>query len=197
MTFLELQGDIKRTRKLLRKRRQQNSDLADKTESDKALELLYKKALIAANKVVNHYIDLGELDEKEKISVTFGNTPDTSKSSEKSYKLKTKKSKLITKHSKNNLLTSIENLLTAEGKVTTILWLKKLNLPEITAKLGAVYPNDLESALTPLKNCTNPAKKITLAFSCVWVLLRFQSQKRLHILSNIQSKHYLRNCSVP
>ena len=48
MTFLELQSDIKRTRRLLRKRRQQNSDLAEKTESDKALELLYKKTLSVA-----------------------------------------------------------------------------------------------------------------------------------------------------
>ena len=63
MTFLELQSDIKRTRKLLKKRRQQNSDLADKTESDKALELLYKKAFAVANKVVNHYIDLGYFQE--------------------------------------------------------------------------------------------------------------------------------------
>ena len=101
MTFLELQSDIKRTRKLLRKRRQQNSDLADKTESDKALELLYKKALTAANKVVNHYTDLGELDEKEKISVTFGDTSKTSKASSKELKqLQSEIKKLQTENKK-------------------------------------------------------------------------------------------------
>ena len=100
MTFLELQSDIKRTRKLLKKRREQNSNLADKTESDKTLELLYKKALTAANKVVNHYIDLGELIE-EKISVTFGNAPDTSKSSEKELKqLQSEIKKLQTENKK-------------------------------------------------------------------------------------------------
>ena len=85
MTLIELQNDIKRTRRLLRKRRQQNSDSAEKTESYKTLELLYKKALTVANKVVNHYIDLGELIE-EKISVTFGDTSETSKASSKELK---------------------------------------------------------------------------------------------------------------
>ena len=101
MTLLELQNDIKRTRKLLRKKRQQNSDSAEKTESYKTLELLYKKALTVANKVVNHYIDLGELDEKEKISVIFGNTPDTSKASSKELKqLQSEITKLQTENKK-------------------------------------------------------------------------------------------------
>ena len=95
MTFLELQNDIKRTRRLLRKRRQQNSDLAEKTESDKALELLYKKTLSVANQVVNHYIDVGCFDSKEKISVIFGESPDTSKVATKEFKqLQTEKKKM-------------------------------------------------------------------------------------------------------
>ena len=100
MTFLELQNDIKRTRRLLRKRRQQNSDSAEKTESYKTLELLYKKALTVANKVVNHYIDLGELIE-EKISVTFGDTSETSKASSKELKqLQSEIKKLQTENKK-------------------------------------------------------------------------------------------------
>ena len=79
MTFLELQNDIERTRRLLRKRRQQNNDFVEKTESEKVLELLYKKTLSVANQVVNHYIDLGYFDAQEKISVVFGKSPDTSK----------------------------------------------------------------------------------------------------------------------
>ena len=67
--------------------------------------------MIAANKVVNHYIDLGELDEKEKISVTFGNTPDTSKSSAKELKyLQTENKKLQAEiETLKNQLTDFQN----------------------------------------------------------------------------------------
>ena len=101
MTFLELQNAIQQTRKSRRgvsNRRDYFEE--EEPETERAYIQIYQKALKTANKIVNHYIDLGYFEE-EKISVTFGNAPDTSKSSEKEVKsLQTEIKKLQTENKK-------------------------------------------------------------------------------------------------
>ena len=73
-TFLGLQKQIKHTRKHLRteKRKYYNDygDQRDNIEYDFDA-LVYKKALQAANQVVQYYYDTGAVSSKDKIKVSF------------------------------------------------------------------------------------------------------------------------------
>lgn len=71
MTFLELQKRIVQTRKA-RKGVKNRTDYFDDWQEEAFCKELYKRALRAANEVVQHYEASGSLDKSEKISVHFG-----------------------------------------------------------------------------------------------------------------------------
>jgi len=71
MTFLELQKRIVQTRKA-RKGVKNRTDYFDDWQEEEFCKELYKRALRAANEVVQHYEASGSLDKSEKISVHFG-----------------------------------------------------------------------------------------------------------------------------
>lgn len=76
MTFLELQRRIVQTRKA-RKGVKNRTDYFDDWQEEEFCKELYKRALRAANEVVQHYDASGSLDRSEKISVMFGEPKDT------------------------------------------------------------------------------------------------------------------------
>lgn len=71
MTFLELQKRIVQTRKA-RQGVKNRTDYFDDWQEEEFCKELYKRALRAANEVVQHYEASGSLDKPEKISVHFG-----------------------------------------------------------------------------------------------------------------------------
>lgn len=76
MTFLELQKRIVQTRKA-RQGVKNRTDYFDDWQEEEFCKELYKRALRAANEVVQHYDASGSLDRSEKISVMFGERKDT------------------------------------------------------------------------------------------------------------------------
>ena len=81
MTFLDLQRQITQTRKArkgISNRRDYYDDENNNYEFDDAV---YHKALVIANKVVQHYYETGEINPKEKISLNFGESPKAKKTS--------------------------------------------------------------------------------------------------------------------
>lgn len=81
VTFLDLQRQITQTRKArkgISNRRDYYDDENNNYEFDDAV---YHKALVIANKVVQHYYETGEINPKEKISLNFGESPKAKKTS--------------------------------------------------------------------------------------------------------------------
>ena len=81
MTFLDLQRQITQTRKArkgISNRRDYYDDENNNYEFDDAV---YHKALVIANKVVQHYYETGEINPKEKISLNFGESLKAKKTS--------------------------------------------------------------------------------------------------------------------
>lgn len=75
MTFLEIQNRLKQTKKArkgISNRRDYYEGENNNYEFDDAV---YHKALAVANKIVRHYYDSGEINRREKISITFGDVP--------------------------------------------------------------------------------------------------------------------------
>ena len=75
MNFLQLQNQLKQTdkaRKGVKNRQDYYDDENNNYEFDDAV---YHKALAVANKIVRHYYDSGEINRREKISITFGDVP--------------------------------------------------------------------------------------------------------------------------
>ena len=71
MTFLELQNQIKQTRKA-RSGVGNRMDYFPDGDNDEDFWLaVYKRALAAANAVVHHYEDLGEYDPKDKPTISW------------------------------------------------------------------------------------------------------------------------------
>ena len=73
MSFLDLQNRLVQTRKARRgvsnRRDYYEEDESNNLEFDNAV---YRKALSVANKVVQHYTDLGQIEPMEQISINFG-----------------------------------------------------------------------------------------------------------------------------
>ena len=76
MTFLELQKRIVQTRKA-RRGVKNRTDYFDNWQEEKFWKAVYKRALRAANEVVQHYDASSSFDKSEKISVMFGERKDT------------------------------------------------------------------------------------------------------------------------
>ena len=72
MTFLELQKKILQTRKARKGVHNRTDYFSYPSDSEDFYNAVYKKALKAANDVIKHYDELGEIDAREKITVTFG-----------------------------------------------------------------------------------------------------------------------------
>lgn len=69
MTFLKLQNWIVQTRKARSGVHNRIDYFADDVNED-YLQLVYKKALKAANDVIKHYEEVGEISLKDKVTVT-------------------------------------------------------------------------------------------------------------------------------
>lgn len=70
MTFLKLQNWILQTRKA-RKGIHNKIDYFRNDDNEDFYNMVYKKALKAANDVVRHYEETGEVSSKDKITVTI------------------------------------------------------------------------------------------------------------------------------
>lgn len=71
MTFLELQKKIVQTRKARKGVHNRTDYFSDPADSEDFYNEVYKKALRAANQVVKHYDERGEIDSREKVTVKF------------------------------------------------------------------------------------------------------------------------------
>jgi len=92
MNFLQLQNQLKQTdkaRKGVKNRQDYYDDENNNYEFDDAV---YHKALAVANKIVRHYYDSGEINRREKISITFvksdkSSSPETEKIKKENHRL--------------------------------------------------------------------------------------------------------------
>lgn len=70
MTFIQLQNKIIQTRKA-RKGISNRLDYFTDDVNEDYWQLVYKKALKAANDVLKHYEEVGEISSKDKVTVTI------------------------------------------------------------------------------------------------------------------------------